>query len=310
MLARDLVGWDVDRDATTSCCWPTTAATSCSPSTRCSTRMDAAAGRLVGPAGDLRRLHPRASTSGSAGRSRLEDRRRGTVMRQLDLWRILRLRSTSGRTSWPTARRVIADPEFRRRLDTVAGAVRQDRDHPEVRDRHLALPHPRPATTWTRSSTASCPSTRSTATSAFDLLRDGLPAPQAAVPATRTPSTRPTSRSGRSACWPRPRVPTSTRWSATCCASRRRGTCAAASAIRTLPNGRSRCPSRCGPDEFDDEERVDAPVRPLVGLRGRPRHAIGSRATRARSSRRSRHDPRSARCADRGARLATPAAPT
>ena len=33
MLAEDLVGWDVDRAATTSWCWPTTAATSCSPST-------------------------------------------------------------------------------------------------------------------------------------------------------------------------------------------------------------------------------------------------------------------------------------
>ena len=74
---------------TTSCSWPTTAATSCSPSTRSSPRMDRPAARLVGPPGDLRRLHHRATSSGSAAPCASTTSR--TQMRTLDAVALLRL---------------------------------------------------------------------------------------------------------------------------------------------------------------------------------------------------------------------------
>ena len=70
---------------------------------------------------------------------------------------------------------VIADPEFRRRLDMVAAPVGQELDHPQVRDRHLLLPDPGRATTSRPSSTGCCRSTRSTGSRRSTCSKEGFP---------------------------------------------------------------------------------------------------------------------------------------
>ncbi len=102
--------------STTNWYWPTTAAISCSPSTGSSPPWIAQASGLVGAAGDVREFTTRdyERQGGPLGLDRVED-----LMRQLDLWRYSDFIHV-GSYFLVYRQRVIRDPEFRRRLDSVA----------------------------------------------------------------------------------------------------------------------------------------------------------------------------------------------
>ena len=235
--------------------------------------------------GDLKRLGrpARASTT-----SATDDARGATVAHTPTA-------STSAPTSWRYASEVIADPEFRRRLDIGRRASRtRTRSSASTRSaspRYLTLAgyHARDL----RRRRAALPP-RLPGVGVRPAGR-GLPAAQAAVPA-REPLRRPRPRQLEGAgARPSSPAPTSTRSSATCCASRRRATCTAPSPSAPAPTARVAMPEPVEPDNFDDEDRW-VPKHSTTGGRSPSiRSPIGSRATPARSSRRFATTRRSAR---------------
>ena len=208
--------------------------------------MDAPPADWWGLQATVRRLHAAATSSGSAGRCASTDRWLGGRVSDHGPWRIsdcfhvgsyfLALRSE-----------VIADPEFRRRLDTVAAQTDKNSIIRKYEIGISPLPDPGrlPARHLRRRRAALPP--RLPRVGVRPAGR-GLPAAQAPVPV-REPVRRPRpARSGRSACSTPYPTPTSTRWSATCCGSRRRATCTAASRRpHAAERHRRRCPSRSGP---------------------------------------------------------------
>ena len=230
----------------------------------------------------------RTSASGttrrSGGRCRLDDVEE--QMRQQDLWRYSDFIHV-GSYFLVYRRRVLQDPEFRRRLDDGRQAARQDHDHPQVRDRLLPLPHPRrlPPRDLRRRDPALPPGLPR-----LGLRPDGrrLPAAEAAVPL-REPVLRPRPAAVEAAgARARPRRRRRRDGVATCAASRRRGACTAASPSGPDPTARCELPEPPRPRDLRRRGPLGPVLRPLVGLPGRPAHGPAQR----RGPRRLRRGPR------------------
>ena len=245
MLARDLVGWDVIATYD-ELVLANDSGYLVQPFDQVFARMDA--GRRTGGASRRRtRSSPLASTKrpgrrlARRGPDARGARRRGAYSDFIHVGSYF-LALPLGGYRGPG---VPAPPRHGRR------AVRQDCDHPQVRDRHLALPHPRrlPPGHLRRRHPALPPRLPRVGLHA-DARR--LPAPQAAVPL-REPFPSPTSCAGRSACWRRLPEPTSTRWSATSARLARRSTCTELRGPHP-PTAQVVMPGPVEPDKFADEE--------------------------------------------------------
>ena len=199
-------------------------------------------------------------------------------MRQQDLWRYSDFIHV-GSYFLVYRRRVLQDPGFRRRLEDRGRAARQDRDHPQVRDRVLALPHPQrlPPRDLHRRDPAVPPGLPGVRLRPHG---QGLPAPEAAVPL-REPllRARPPAVEGAGA-GARPR-------------RRRRGDGAQPAsrlpgleppprfAIRSRPDGTAVLPEPLGPETFPDEDRWVPSFDHWWGFPADPRTGLLSGAVRA-----------------------------